>query len=88
MHLSQQSKLSSIVRCPVCGQGFLIFSGDGVQAAHDVNRRLIQHALRAHHSTRTGAKAHPASTFHIPSWSGAQSFLASASLSNLLDNAI
>jgi hypothetical protein len=89
MHSSQQSRLSSNVRCPVCGQGFLIYAEQGVQASHSVNHRIIQHVLRTHHVGHTTASsAHPASTFHIPCWSGAQPFLASASLSNLLDTAL
>jgi hypothetical protein len=60
-----------------------------MEAGHNVNRRMIQHALRAHHTSRSNsANAHPANSFHIPNWSGSQPFLASASLSNLLDNAL
>jgi len=89
MHSCQQSKLSASVRCPVCGQGFLIYAESGMQASHNISRRLIQHALRTHHAVQnTSSSAHPGSTFHIPGWSGAQPFLASASLSNLLDNAL
>jgi hypothetical protein len=89
MHSCQPSKLSSNVRCPVCGQGFLIYAEHGMKSGHSVNRRMIQHVLRGHHTARSAsASAHPATTFHIPSWSGAQPFLASASLSNLLDNAL
>ncbi len=89
MHSCQPSRLSSNVRCPVCGQGFLIYAEQGMQAGHEVNNRLIQHVLRTHHTGHSASSsAHPASTFHIPCWSGAQPFLASASLSNLLDSAI
>jgi hypothetical protein len=89
MHLCQPSKLSANVRCPVCGQGFLIYAENGMHDGHDINRRIIQHALRAHHTAHsTSSSAHPRSTFHIPNGSGFQHFLASASLSNLLDNAI
>jgi hypothetical protein len=59
-----------------------------MHAGHNINRRLIQHALRAHHGRSAGAKAHPETTFHIPGWSGSQPILASASLSNLLDSAL
>lgn len=89
MNSSQSSKLSSNVRCPVCGQGFLIYAEQGILADLGVNRRLIQHVLRTHHTSRSASpSAHPASTFRIPCWSGAHPFLASASLSNLLDNAL
>jgi hypothetical protein len=89
MHLCQPSKLSANVRCPVCGQGFLIYAENGMQAGHTINRRIIQHALRAHHSANsTSSSAHPQNTFHIPSGPGTTHFLASAALSNLLDNAL
>lgn len=89
MHSCQPSKLSSSVRCPVCGQGFLIYAEQGLQAGHNINRRIIEHVLRSHHATHSASpNAHPDSTFHIPCWSGAQPFLASASLSDLLDSAL
>jgi hypothetical protein len=54
-----------------------------------VNHRLILHVLRTHHSAHSNSpSAHPESTFHIPNWSGSQPLLASATLSNLLDNAL
>ena len=60
-----------------------------MHAGHNINRRLIQHALRAHHGIQsTSSQAHPQSTFHIPNGPGEHHFLASAMLSNLLDNAI
>lgn len=90
MHSSESvTKLSSNVRCPICGQGFLIYAERSILADHGVNRRLIQHVLRTHHSAHSkSASAHPPSTFHIPCWSGAHPFLASASLSDLLDTAL
>jgi hypothetical protein len=89
MHECQQSKLSSSVNCPVCGQGFLIFTEPGMNASQVVSRRIVIHALRSHHVAHPpSSNAHPGSTFHIPSWSGAQPFFASAVLSNLLDNSL
>jgi hypothetical protein len=89
MHLCQPSKLSANVRCPVCGQGFLIYAEHGIHAGHNINRRIIQHVLRTHHTTHSiSSSAHPDRTFHIPNWSGSQPFLASASLSNLLDSSL
>jgi hypothetical protein len=89
MHVCQESKLSSAVRCPVCGQSFLIYSEQGMHVAQDACRRIIRHALRSHHATRsTSPSAHPTSPFNIPSWSGARPFSASAALGNLLDNAL
>jgi len=89
MHVCQESKLSASVRCPVCGQGFLIFTELGMHASQVVSRRIVLHALRSHHVTRSDSSSpHPGSTFHIPSWFGAQPFFASAVLSNLLDNSL
>jgi hypothetical protein len=43
-----------------------------------MSRRVIEHALRSHHTPRlTTARAHPDTTFSIRNWSGAQPFLAS-----------
>jgi len=89
MHVCQQAKLSSKVRCPLCGQNFLIYAESGISAVDTMSRRVIEHALRTHHTAHsTSATAHPDSTFHIPNWSGGQPFLASAALSNLLDSSI
>ena len=89
MHVCQEAKLSSKVRCPICGQDFLIYAESGVSAVDTMSRRVIEHALRTHHTPRsTSASAHPASTFHIRNWSGTQPFLASATLSDLLDGAL
>jgi hypothetical protein len=89
MHVCQQMKLSSKVRCPLCGQNFLIYAEGGAPPVDTMSRRVIEHALRTHHTPRsTSASAHPGSTFHIRNWSGAQPFVASATLSDLLDNAL
>jgi len=89
MHVCQPAKLSSKVRCPLCGQAFLIYAENGISAVDIMSRRVIEHALRTHHTPReTSPSAHPESTFHIPNWTGAQPFLASAALSDLLDGAL
>jgi hypothetical protein len=88
MHSCQPSKLSATVRCSICGQGFLIYAEHGMEAGHNIHRRMIQHVLRTHHAQSADRSAHPESTFHIPNWSGSQPFLASATLSNLLDSAL
>ena len=89
MHVCQPARLSSKVRCPICGQDFLIYAENGVAATDSMSRRVIEHALRTHHTPRsTSRSAHPGSTFHIRNWSGAQPFLASAALSDLLDGAL
>jgi hypothetical protein len=89
MNVCQQSKISCSVRCPICNQGFLIYAEEGIQVDHNINQRLIQHVLRSHHAAHSAShNAHPEGTFHIPSWAGAHPFLASAALSNLLDNSL
>jgi hypothetical protein len=89
MHVCQESKISSAVCCPVCGQSFLIYSEQGLNVGQDACRRVIRHALRTHHTAQsTTPSAHPTTPFNIPSWSGARPFSASATLGNLLDNAL
>jgi hypothetical protein len=86
MHVCQETKLSSKVRCPICGQDFLIYAERSQSAVDTMSRRVIEHALRTHHTPRlTSNSAHPGSTFHIRNWSGAQPFLASPALSEMLD---
>jgi hypothetical protein len=86
MLVCQEAKLSSKVRCPICGQDFLIYAERGVSAMDPMSCRIIEHTLRNHHTPHaTSVSAHPGSTFHIPNWSGTQPFLASATLSDLLD---
>jgi hypothetical protein len=83
MHAFQPAKFSSTIRCPICGQEFFIYA---VSAVDMMSRRVIEHALRSHHTPRlTTARAHPDSTFSIRNWSGAQPFLASAVPGDLLD---
>jgi hypothetical protein len=89
VNVCQQSKLSSSVRCPVCDQGFLIYAEHSIDVGYNIDRRFIQHVLRSHHTTpSTSANVHPGNTFHIPNWSGSHPLLASAALSNQLDNAL
>jgi hypothetical protein len=89
MHVYQEAKLSSKVRCPICGQDFLIYAESGLSAVDTMSRRVIEHTLRTHHTPRsTSASAHPGSTFHIRNWTGTQPFLASAALSNILDGSL
>lgn len=89
MYVCQEAKLSSRVSCPVCGQDFLIYAESGVSAVDTMSRRIIDHTLRNHHAPHsTSVSAHPSSTFHIPNWAGTQPFLASATLSDLLDGAL
>ena len=78
-------KLSSRVRCPICEQDFLIYA-ESASAVDVMSRRVIEHALRTHHTPHsTAASAHPGFTFSIRNWSGAQPFIASAAVGDLLD---
>jgi hypothetical protein len=89
MHVCQPLKVSSKVRCPICGQDFLIYAKSGLSADDMMSRRVIEYTLRTHHTPRlTSASAHPGSTFHIRNWSGAQPFLASPAQGNLVDNVL
>jgi hypothetical protein len=89
MHVCQPAKLSSKIRCPICGQDFLIYAETGVSTFDTMSCRVIEHALRTHHTpTSVTPSAHPDSTFHIPNWNGTRPFLASAALSDLLDSGI
>lgn len=86
---SPQTKLASDVRCPLCGQGFLIFAELAAHASQIESRRLIQQTLRDQHISQGKlAGAHPGSSFDIPNQTGTLPFSASASLSDLLDNSI
>jgi hypothetical protein len=89
MSSNRQSKISSNVRCTVCGQGFIIDAEPGTQIDDEASRRIVQHVLRTHHTLHsTSSSAHPASPFDVPNWSGAHRFSASASLNDLLDSAL
>lgn len=90
MHLvAHHAKLSSDVRCPICGQGFLVFEELAAHASQIESRRIVQQALRDQHTSQGKMNgAHPSAMFDIPSWRGEPPFSASASLSDLLDNSI
>lgn len=90
MHLvTSHPRLSGDIRCPICGQGFLIFEDLAAHASQFESRRIVQQALRTQHTSQGKlADAHPSSNFDIPSWQGAPPFSASASLSDLLDSSI
>lgn len=78
------TKLSSKITCPLCGQAFRIYAEPGVSAIDTVSRRVIEHALRTHHTRHaTTSSAHPGSAFRIRNLCGAEAFLASVSLSGV-----
>ena len=61
------SHTANDLRCPVCGQGFLLFPAGRVPAtAREQIRRCVQGTMRAHHSSQTsGAEAHPGEAFVV-----------------------
>ena len=68
------------VRCPVCGQGFLLFWERSSKSQQDDTRQSIYQALRDHHIDGDHTSAHPGADFNIPSWSGSPQFSAAALL--------
>ena len=63
--LCKVSNVFSDVRCPVCGQGFLVY-WTRMQAKHrDEQRERLADGLRAQHASVANSDAHPAA-FHLP----------------------
>ena len=58
------SNLESDIRCAVCGQGFLLFSGRVTQPQRVALRALVQTALRRHHHEMHGG-SHPRNPFEV-----------------------
>jgi hypothetical protein len=57
----------SDVRCPVCGQGFLVFWEGCSTGARQAQRKVIAESLRSHHAL--GA-SHPSAAFPVQPWDG------------------
>jgi hypothetical protein len=68
------------VRCPVCGQGFLLYWERSSRSQQDATRQSIKQALSDHHIDADPTGAHPDAAFNIPSWSGSPQFSAAALL--------
>ena len=62
--LCKVSNIFSDVRCPVCGQGFLVY-WTRVAKHHSEHRNALLQGLRNQHAGSTSAEAHPAA-FHLP----------------------
>lgn len=61
-----RSNTNHDVRCPVCGQGFLIFAEHVSATVSQQMRRSAELAMRLHHAfTRNPANAHPANSFQV-----------------------
>ncbi|WP_213805198.1 hypothetical protein [Granulicella sp. dw_53] len=81
----QPSQSSSDVRCPVCGEGFLLYWERTSRTERHETLGKIQQALSDHHKTEAEGKAHPVAAFNIPSWSGLARFSGAALLGGLPD---
>jgi hypothetical protein len=70
--LCTRSNLGNDVRCPVCGQGFLVFWYRFSRDEQDALRQPIARALRAQHANPATAVggAHSAEEFTVPHWTG------------------
>jgi len=62
--LCKVSTVFSDVRCPVCGQGFLVYWTRTRSGNREEQRMTLQHVLREQHTGADGADAH-APAFHI-----------------------
>ena len=63
--LCKVSNCFSDVRCPVCGQGFVVFWDRSTPETHTQQRTEVRRGLRLHHAELSSAEAHPAA-FSIP----------------------
>ncbi len=61
------SHTANDLRCPVCGQGFLLFTGGRISAtAHAEVRHRVRLAVRQHHVVHTsGMDVHPCAAFTV-----------------------
>lgn len=63
--LCKISNAYSDVRCPVCGQGFLVYWTRLQALQRDEQRQRLMEGLRLQHTDRLQADAHPPA-FHLP----------------------
>ena len=56
--------------CPVCGQGFVLFSERQSKPERADALREVTRALRSHHIQLSGTGAHPQRGFAVPHSSG------------------
>ena len=62
--LCKVSNVFSDVRCPVCGQGFLVYWTRLQAKQRGEQRQTLMEGLRLQHTSVTTAEAHPAA-FHL-----------------------
>ncbi len=63
--LCKVSNVFNDVRCPACGQGFLVYGTPTHAADRHLARTELQRALRLQHTDNNGAEAHE-TAFHFP----------------------
>ncbi len=60
------SNLANDLRCPVCGQGFLVFAERGSATVREQVKRRVQHTMRSHHAGAMGGlHVHPTTAFAV-----------------------
>ena len=84
----QASETSADVRCPQCGQGFLLSWERTCRIEQGKTLSKIQKALQKQHAVVTVSgvdtqPVHPSSAFNIPEWGGNAEFSGAAMLGGL-----
>jgi hypothetical protein len=60
------SNTANDFRCPVCGQGFLVFAERATATVREQVKRSVQRAMRSHHAGAQGALyVHPTTAFEM-----------------------
>ncbi len=60
------SNTANDLRCPVCGQGFLLFAERTTATVREQVKRRVRRAMRSHHAGAAGAlDVHPAAAFPV-----------------------
>lgn len=68
--LCKASNTGSDVRCPVCGQGFLVYWTRRRPEERARRQAEVLESLRAHHGSDLSTGAHPPAGFSLPEWEG------------------
>lgn len=80
--LCKASNTGSDVRCPVCGQGFLVYWTQREPEERARRRAEVLDRLRAQHAKDQSTAAHPQAGFNLPEWEGEAHVSAAALLGN------
>lgn len=60
------SNIANDLRCPVCGQGFVVFAERSSATAREQMKRRVQRTMRSHHTDAPGKPhVHPATPFTV-----------------------